>query len=214
MDVDGGWVTEWDFYKNGLSGSRWKVERCTRLRSQWPVAPCHSQGSAQSTDCPRDPSSFEVCYIQTIGFQKRYVVWKKKLVGYLRYIRNKVVAGRELPPQLTAPPWRVPSNRHPKASMINAVLSKSMEVQSSHVPECHGHGDFQVSAYYVIKMKFANCELILHMYGQYYSSFAYFCFCTILFSPKVKWYLILTCAWENEEFAEMLQNLSRLLLVP
>ena len=108
-------------------------------------------------------------YVTNKWFSKASCCVKKNpklIVGWLRCFRNKVVAGRELPPQLTAPPWRVPSNHHPKASMINAVLSKSMEVQSSHVPECHGHGDFQVSAY-VIKMKFANCKLILHLYGQY-----------------------------------------------
>jgi len=61
----------------------------------------------------------------------------------LHLLRTKVVGGRELPSQLNAPPWRIPTKSHPKSSQINAVLSKSMEVQSSHVPDCHGHGDFQ-----------------------------------------------------------------------
>ena len=65
-------------------------------------------------------------------------------IYFLLLNRTKVVGGRELPSQLNAPPWRIPTNSHTKSSQINAVLSKSMEVQSSHVPDCHGHGDFQV----------------------------------------------------------------------
>jgi len=61
----------------------------------------------------------------------------------LHLLKAKVVSGRELPPQLTSAPWRIPPGSHPQAAVINAILSKSMEVQSSKVPECHGHGDFQ-----------------------------------------------------------------------
>ena len=67
-------------------------------------------------------------------------------IYFLLLNRTKVVGGRELPSQLNAPPWRIPTNSHTKSSQINAVLSKSMEVQSSHVPDCHGHGDFQVQS--------------------------------------------------------------------
>ena len=81
-----------------------------------------------------------------------FALWSQRMAidGYflttyfLLLNRTKVVGGRELPCQLNAPPWRIPTNSHPKSSQINAVLSKSMEVQSSHVPDCHGHGDFQV----------------------------------------------------------------------
>ena len=60
----------------------------------------------------------------------------------LHLLAPKVVSGRELPPQLTGPPWRVPAGSHPKSSEINAILTKSMEAQSSRVPDCKDD-DFQ-----------------------------------------------------------------------
>ena len=68
----------------------------------------------------------------------------------LSLLKAKVVGGRDLPPQLVSPPWRVrPSSSDSStlsqttAAAVNAILSKSMEVQSARVPECDGHGDFQ-----------------------------------------------------------------------
>ena len=45
-----------------------------------------------------------------------------------------VVPGRPLPPSLASPPWRLPSGICQDWQKINLVLTKSVEIQSSRIP--------------------------------------------------------------------------------
>ena len=64
------------------------------------------------------------------------------MMEILHLLSKHVKRGRDIPQSLTNPPWRVPAEAHPKSEDINYILNKSMEAQSSWVPECHGKGDF------------------------------------------------------------------------
>ncbi len=58
----------------------------------------------------------------------------------LELLVTKVQAGRTLPKTLTNPPWKLPHQSHDKSEVINEVLTKSIEMQSSKIP---GSDDFE-----------------------------------------------------------------------
>lgn len=60
-------------------------------------------------------------------------------------LKDQVVPGRGIPEQLDSPPWRIPSDAHPKSDLINAILDKSMECQSATVPKSDEFAEFIVS---------------------------------------------------------------------
>lgn len=67
------------------------------------------------------------------------------LAEILHLLKSKVVAGRDIPETLDAPPWRLPLAAHPRAGLVNAVLSESTRAQSSTVPDSGDFEDFVLS---------------------------------------------------------------------
>merc|ERR1719510_2276140 len=59
----------------------------------------------------------------------------------LHLLRPKVQPGHQLPSELSAPPWLI-NEINNNSIVINKLLRKSWESQSSTIPECDGHGDF------------------------------------------------------------------------
>lgn len=63
----------------------------------------------------------------------------------LELLVPKVQSGRPLPSALTSPPWRIPSEVAAESAKINAILEKSMEIQSSNIPGSDDFDSFIIS---------------------------------------------------------------------
>ena len=70
---------------------------------------------------------------------------KLPLNKVLELLVPKVQRGRTIPDALTSPPWRIPSSVTENHAKINAILNKSMEIQSSKIPDSDDFENFIIS---------------------------------------------------------------------
>ena len=70
---------------------------------------------------------------------------KLPLNKVLELLIPKVQPGHTIPDPLVTPPWRLPSSTSENAAKINSILNKSMEIQSSKIPDSDDFENFIIS---------------------------------------------------------------------